>query len=277
MRRRVVRFFQTAKGLLTMILVGLIAIAAPGQGLPLVAVCIAAAVAAAGIVDAVILRLRKKCWEYPGRAVLTAFIVAMVLRAQEQWYVVAVTSVIAVLSKYAFRAGEANVFNPAALGMVVGYYLFHAGESWWGAQTDVDGPAKLILLAAGIYVTDRVNKTPLVLTFMATYFCLFTAAAFLGDPLSVAENFHTPDLEMLLYFAFFILTDPPTSPPKYHCQVICGPIVAALSFGGFKFTGFVYFPLAGVVTGKLCEAVRCSKQRRGYAVLSGGREPVRSA
>ena len=274
MRRRVVRFFQTPKGLLTMILAGLIAIAAPGQGMRHVAVCIAAAVAAAGIVDAVILRLRKKCWEYPSGAVLTALIVAMVLRAQEQWYVVAVTSVIAVLSKYALRAGEATVFNPAALGLVVGYYLFHAGESWWGAQTDVDGLARLILLAAGIYITDRVNKTPLVLTFMATYFCLFTAAAFLGDPLSVAEIFHTPDLEMLLYFAFFILTDPPTSPPKYHGQVIYGPIVAAVSFGVFKFTGLVYFPLAGVLAGNLWEAFRRARQRSGYAAVRGAVEPV---
>jgi Na+-translocating ferredoxin:NAD+ oxidoreductase RnfD subunit len=274
MGRRIVRFFQTPKGLLTMILAGLIAIAAPGQGVRHVAGCIAAAAAAAGMVDAVILRLRKKCWEYPSGAVLTAFIVAMVLRAQEQWYVVGVTSVIAVLSKYAFRAGDANVFNPAALGIVAGYYVFHAGESWWGAQTDVAGLSKLMLLAAGIYITSRVNKTPLVLTFMGTYFCLFTAAAFLGDPLSVAEIFHTPDLEMLLYFAFFILTDPPTSPPKYRGQVVCGPIVAAVSFGVFKFTGLVYFPLAGVLAGNLWEAFRRARQRRGYAALRGAVEPV---
>ena len=274
MRRRVVRFFETPKGLLTMILAGLMAIAAPGQGMRHVAVCIAAAVAAAGTVDAVILRVRKKCWEYPSGAVLTAFIVAMVLRAQEQWYVVAITSVIAVLSKYAIRVCDANVFNPAALGMVVGYYLFHAGESWWGAQTDVDGLPKLILMAAGLYITDRVNKTPLVLTFMATYFCLFTATAFLGDPLSVAEIFHSPDLEMLFYFACFILTDPPTSPPKYHGQVICGPIVAAVSFGVFKTTGLVYFPLAGVLAGNVWEAFRRVRQRRGYAVTKGAMEPV---
>jgi Na+-translocating ferredoxin:NAD+ oxidoreductase RnfD subunit len=274
MWRRVVRFFQTPKGLLTLIFAGLIAIAAPGQGMRHVAGCISAAAAAAGIVDAVILRLRKKCWEYPSGAVLTALIVAMVLRAQEPWYVVAVTSVIAVLSKYAFRAGDANIFNPAALGVIVGYYLFHAGESWWGAQTDVDGLAKLILFAAGLYITGRVNKLPLVLTFLGTYFCLFTAAAFLADPLSVAEIFHTPDVEMLLYFAFFILTDPPTSPPKYRDQVICGPIVAAVSFGTFQLTGLVYFPLAGVLAGNLWEAYRRARQRSGYAAVRGAMEPV---
>ena len=50
-----------------------------------------------------ILRVKKKVWEFPCGAVLTAMIVAMVLRAQEPWYVTGIISVLAVLSKYAFR------------------------------------------------------------------------------------------------------------------------------------------------------------------------------
>jgi hypothetical protein len=157
--------------------------------------------------------------------------------------------------------GQANVFNPAALAMLASYYLFHAGESWWGAVTDVDGPAKLILMAAGVYITNRVNKIPLVLTFFGTFFLLFTTTAFVGDALSVAEIFHSPDVEMLLYFAFFILTDPPTSPPHYRDQVICGPIVAVVSYAVFRTTGLVYFPLAAVLTGNLWEAWRRNRAR----------------
>jgi hypothetical protein len=48
---------------------------------------------------------------------------------------------------------------------------------------------------------------PLVLSFLATYFALFTTTAFVGDPLSVAEIFRSPDFEAVLYFAFLILTD----------------------------------------------------------------------
>ena len=250
-RRRVTRFFQTPKGLLTLVFALLIAIAAPGQGGVHVARGLGCAALAAGLVDAIILRYRKGRWEYPSGAVLSALIVVMVLRAQEPWYVTTIASLIAVLSKYVFRVGEANVFNPAALAMLASYYLFHAGESWWGAVTDVDGPAKLILMATGVYITNRVNKIPLVLTFFGTYFLLFTTTAFAGDALSVAEIFHSPDLEMLFYFAFFILTDPPTSPPRYRDQVICGPIVAVVSYAVFKSTGLVYFPLAGVLAGNI--------------------------
>ena len=259
--RRVTRFFQTPKGLLTLVFALLIAIAAPGQGGSHVATALGCAAFAAGVADAVILRYRKGRWEYPSGAVLSAAIVVMVLRAQEPWYVTTITSLIAVFSKYVFRVGQANVFNPAALAMLASYYLFHAGESWWGAVTDVDGPAKLILMAAGVYITNRVNKIPLVLTFFGTFFLLFTTTAFVGDALSVAEIFHSPDVEMLFYFAFFILTDPPTSPPHYRDQVICGPIVAVVSYAVFRTTGLVYFPLAAVLTGNVWEAWRRNRAR----------------
>jgi Na+-translocating ferredoxin:NAD+ oxidoreductase RnfD subunit len=127
------------------------------------------------------------------------------------------------------------------------------------------GLPKLILMATGVYITNRVNKTPLVLTFFGTYFGLFTATAFVGDALTIAEIFRTPDVEMIFYFAFFILTDPPTSPPKYRDQVICGPIVAAVSYCVFKTTGLVYFPLAGVLAGNLWEAWRRAAQRNAQA------------
>src|SRR5260370_734821 len=81
------------------------------------------------------------------------------------------------------RTRSANVFNPAALAMVISFYLFHTGQSWWGALTDVFPPLKVVLFAGGLWITDRVNKMPLVLTFLGAYFALFTAMAFLRDPL----------------------------------------------------------------------------------------------
>src|ERR1041385_4936790 len=163
-------FFKTPKGLVTIVLAILIAIAAPGQGLRTVMLGLGIAVIASGLVDLLILRASTKVWEFPSGAVLTAMIVAMVLRAQEPWHVVTITSVAAVLSKYLFRTRSANVFNPAALAIVASYFVFHTGQSWWGALTDVAPVAKVILLAAGVFITDRVNKLPLVLTFLGAYF-----------------------------------------------------------------------------------------------------------
>ena len=110
MRHRIRRFFQTPKGLLTVILAALVAMAAPGQGRA-AAAGLVAAIGSAAAVDVLILRWWKRRWEYPSGAVLTAAIVAMVLRAHEPWYVTAATALIAIAGKWAFRAGGANVFN----------------------------------------------------------------------------------------------------------------------------------------------------------------------
>jgi Na+-translocating ferredoxin:NAD+ oxidoreductase RnfD subunit len=255
--RKVTAFFRTPKGLLTILLVVLTAIAAPGEGAGAVMLNMGVAILAAGVVDLVILRLRNACWEYPSGAVLTAMIVTMVVRAQEAWYVPAAIAVVAVLSKYALRTRQANVFNPAAFALVLMSFVLPMGQSWWGALPDVSPLwLRAFLLLGGIYITSRVNKIPLVLSFLGTYFCLFTAAAFLGDPRMVAEIFRSPDVDAALYFALIILTDPPTSPARYRGQWVFGIIVAVTGFAVFQKFGVAWFLLAGVLAGNMWEAWR---------------------
>ena len=255
--RKVIHFFKSPKGLLTILLVILTVIAAPGEGVEAVALNMGAAVLAAAIVDIFIIRLRKGEWQYPSGAVLTAMIVVMVMRAQEPWIVPVVASVVAVLSKYLLRTRQANVFNPAALALVLMFYLMPHGQSWWGALPEVSPLwLRVALLAGGIYITNRVNKLPLVLSFIGAYLCLFTATAFLGDPHHVAEIFRSPDMDAVIYFTLVILTDPPTSPAKYQGQWVFGIIVAAASYAVFMAFGVAYFLLAGVLAGNVWEAWR---------------------
>jgi Na+-translocating ferredoxin:NAD+ oxidoreductase RnfD subunit len=107
-----------------------------------------------------------------------------------------------------------------------------------------------------MFITDRVNKAPLVLSFMGAYYLLFTATTFFADPAQLVEIYRAPDLQAVLYFAFFILTDPPTSPPKYPAQIVCGVLVAVVSYAVFEWVGAAYYLLAGVLVGNIYEAVR---------------------
>jgi Na+-translocating ferredoxin:NAD+ oxidoreductase RnfD subunit len=196
-------------------------------------------------------------------------IIAMVVRAQEHWYIPAVASVVAVLSKYAFRTRSANVFNPAAFALVTVIYVLPMGQSWWGALPDVSPLwPRAVLLVGGIYIADRVNKMPLVLSFLGAYFFLFTVSAYLGDPRKVAEIFRSPDIEAVLYFALIILTDPPTSPAKYREQWICGIIVAVVSYVVFARFGVVYFLFAGALAGNVWAAWRRVQRRSRSDLLS---------
>jgi Na+-translocating ferredoxin:NAD+ oxidoreductase RnfD subunit len=268
-RRRAKNFFKTPKGLLLIVLAIFVAVSAPGEGVGSVAPRLVSAMVAAGLVDLAILRGMKGRWEFPSGAVLTAMIVAMVLRSQEPWYVPTLTSVAAIFSKYIFRSRMANVFNPAALAIIGSYYVFHTGQSWWGALTEVTPWAKLVLLAGGVFITDRVNKMPLVLVFLGAYFALFTITAFVDNPQKVSEIYRSPDLEAVLYFAFVILTDPPTSPAKYPDQIVFGLIVAVVSFAIFEWVGAVFYLLAGVLAGNVWESWRRTHRRFGYTFPRG--------
>ncbi len=93
----------------------------------------------------------------------------------------------AVVSKYIFRSRTANVFNPAALAIIATFYVFHTGQSWWGALPELPLAAQLALIAGGVFIAGRVNKMPLVLTFLGAYYVLFTITAFVADPRWVSE------------------------------------------------------------------------------------------
>jgi len=245
------RFFKTPKGLLTVILCLLMAIAIPIEGLAQTWVVLTSEIGVAAFVDAMILRYRRGACEYPSGAVLTGAIIAMVLSPHEPWYVAATAAAVGVISKYVFRFRTANIFNPAALALVIVSYAFGAGESWWGALPDAPPIAIAALGATGIFIADRVNKIPLVLAFSLVYFGAFTATAFAADPRQVAEVYRTPDIQALLYFAFFILTDPPTSPVRHRAQIICGSLVAITSYVFFVLVGSADFLMVGVLAGNM--------------------------
>ena len=262
------RFFHTPKGLLLLVLVPLAALAAGGAGVARVAPVLAGATLPASALDGVILRLRKKRWVFPDGALLTGLIVAMVLSPHEPWYVAAVTALIGIAAKYLARIGTANVFNPAALGLLASYFIFQTGQSWWGALPELPGYAIAALIAVGVFTVIRVHKVPVALAFLLPYYMLFTGMAFFGDPGRVAGLFRAPDVHAALYFAFFMVTDPPTSPPGNRDQIIYGLIVALGSYAVFVTVGAVYFLLAGLLVANLWEARRrfvARRMRRAHA------------
>ena len=250
------RFFKSPKGILTLIFVVLVLLAGPHEGWARIMPELFSAMIAAGVVDSIILRIRHNRWEFPSGAVLTAMIVTMVLSPFGAWWVPAVTSVVAVVSKYALRYRTANIFNPAALGLVLAYYAFGSGESWWGALPEVSAWGVAVLVALGIFMADRVNKLPAVVAFLGAYYGLFTIMAFAGDPLPVAEIYRSPDLQAVLYFAFFMLTDPPTAPTRYQDQIVFAAIVAVCSVALFEWLGVVFYLSAGLLVGNAWEAWR---------------------
>jgi Na+-translocating ferredoxin:NAD+ oxidoreductase RnfD subunit len=262
------KFFRTPKGLLIIVMAVLTGVALVNQSLALAAPLIGAAVGAAMLVDLPILRAREGKWVFPDGALLTGLFVALILTPHEPWWVGALTAAAAIASKYLFRVGRANVFNPAGVALLASYFVFHTGQSWWGALPELPIAAIIVLLATGAFITQRVNKVPVVLSFLGVYYLLFTLAAFIGEPRRVSALYRAPDLHAALFFAFFMVTDPPTSPPKHRDQWIYGAIVAAVAFTVFETIGAVYFLFAGLMVANVWEAARRWRVRAARTALA---------
>lgn len=257
---RVLQFVKSPKGLLLVIFLGVLAVALPKAGTSQALPEVLVAVGAAGALDFAIMRLWHQKWDIPDGAMLTGLIIAFVLRPQEPLTTVLIVSLIAIASKHVLRTRWSNIFNPAALAIVASSFLFATGQSWWGALPDLGLIGFAVILAAGLFIADRINKLPLVIAFLGIYFALFTVSSFVGKPVDVAEIFRTPDLQAAVFFAFFMLDDPPTCPSRYEDQVVFAAIVAVASFLVFTIVGAVYFLPLGLLAGNAWESGRRQAQ-----------------
>ncbi len=259
--RPVRRAVRSPKGNLLLVLGALAFVAAYVAGDSVVMPNIMNAVGAAALTDIVVQRAERKVWVFPTAGILTGLIVALVMSPYEALIIAPATAVLAICSKHLFRARLANIFNPAAFALVISAVAFGAGHSWWGALPDWSWGGALIVLVAGWYTANRINKLPLVLTFLGTFYGLFTIASFAGGP-EVSSVFRAPDLHAALFFAFFMLDDPPTCPVKYRDQVIFGALVAVVAFGAFEYFGWLYYLLAGLLVGNAWWALQRTLRAR---------------
>jgi Na+-translocating ferredoxin:NAD+ oxidoreductase RnfD subunit len=186
----------------------------------------------------------------PDGAVITGLIIALILSTSTSWLIVAATSVMAILPKYLLVHKKKPIFNPAALGLLLSILFFQTGQSWWGAFGDLPTWTNLLLLIGGYMITNRVNKFPLVFSFLGTYYIfLFIMGIFnIGD---ATDALRSPFLNASLFFALFMLTDPPTSPAKDKDQVIFGILSAAVGAVIYGIFGGLMYLFIGLLVGNL--------------------------
>jgi Na+-translocating ferredoxin:NAD+ oxidoreductase RnfD subunit len=197
---------------------------------------------------------------FPTSALLSGLIVLFILSSNESWLVVGWASSLATVSKRVLRTRREHILNPAALALLWPPLVFGSGESWWGALGDMSWFWLPVLLLAGILLTERLNKFPIVLTFLATYFTIFSVASTV-NPHGTAEMFREPFLQAALFLAFFMLTDPPTSPNRYLDQFWFG-MLAAITACAAQLAGLgqIYLLVGVLMANAVLAVVRASRR-----------------
>lgn len=219
---------------------------------------VAAAVITGTILDFVVGIFQRRKQLFPDGAIVTGLIVALVLGAATPWYICAIVTAIALLSKHLLKNKRKPLFNPAAFGLLAAIILFSSMQSWWGGLAMLPAWCVIFVLIGGFLVAGRINKFPQVFAFLGTYFLVMLIMGLLQIG-GAADALRPPFLNSTLFLAFFMLTDPPTSPAKYKDQVIFGVIAAVVSALIYVIFGWLGYLLVGLLAANVWQFQRSKK------------------
>jgi Na+-translocating ferredoxin:NAD+ oxidoreductase RnfD subunit len=149
--------------------------------------------------------------------------------------------VLAVASKYILRWNGKHIFNPANFGLVILSLLFTSAwisPGQWGAAPLF----ALLLLGLGGMVTGKAKRWDISLALLGSYGLLVCGRAlWLGDPLTIPV--HQMQSGALLVFAFFMISDPKTTPDATAGRLVYAAIVAMVGFT----IQFGFYNAAGII------------------------------
>lgn len=188
-------------------------------------------------------------------AIITGLIISLILSITTTWQVIIFTTILAILSKHLLVYKKKPIFNPAAFGLLLSILLFNSEQSWWGAFGDLPYWYVAFLLVGGYMVVNRVHKFPKVFSFLgASLIILFIMGLF---QMGIAfDGFRSPFINATLFFGFFMITDPPTSPAKDKDQVVFGLLVAVISVVIYWLQGGLMYLYIGLMAGNLFHVVK---------------------
>jgi len=139
--------------------------------------------------------------------------------------IAALAAAAAIASKFALRIREKHIFNPTAFGLAV--VLGAADDAWVSAGQWGTAPlAGLWIVGIGSLVIRRAQRSDITWAFLGCYLVLlFSRSWWLGDPIEIAT--HHISSGAFLVFAFFMVSDPRTSPDARAGRVLFACLVAA--------------------------------------------------
>ena len=163
----------------------------------------------------------------PRSPMISALSLILLLRTDDVLLAMAAAA-IAISSKFLVRFNGKHVFNPANVAIVSMMLL--SDRAW--ISTGQWGNAAIgafALACLGFIVLTRAKRAETTITFLLAYAALLVGRAlWLGDPLQIP--LHHLQNGALLIFAFFMISDPKTTPNTATGRVIYAMIVASIAF-----------------------------------------------
>lgn len=160
-------------------------------------------------------------------AFITGFSLSLLMRAEGLWPM-AFAAAVAIGSKFMLRLHGKHVFNPANAGIVAALLLT---DSAWTSTGQWASTLWFALFIAGLgaVVAHRARRLDVPVVFLGTYgLFVLGRAAWLGDPLTI-PLMHLQNGALIL-FAFFMISDPKTTPNGLKARTAFTAGAAALAY-----------------------------------------------
>lgn len=177
----------------------------------------------------------------PKSALISGLSLCLLLRTNSIELAV-MTAVLAIGSKFVLRVRGKHVFNPTNFALVAMVLL--TGSVWvspgqWG-NTAVFG---FLMASAGGLVVNRAARSDVTFAFLISYAALLIGRSlWLGEPMSIP--FHRLESGALVLFAFFMISDPKTTPDSRTGRFLFAVLVTAgawvVQFKLFRTNGLLW-------------------------------------
>ena len=169
----------------------------------------------------------------PKSALISSLSLCLLLRTNFL-AVALVAASITIASKFLIRWNGKHVFNPTNFGLVAAILL--TGEVWvspgqWGSGLYFG----FLMASLGGLVVNRSSRSDVTYAFLGFYLAvLFGRSFWLGEPMTIP--WHRLQNGAFLLFAFFMISDPKTTPDSRAGRILFALLVAVGA-------GFVHFVL----------------------------------
>ncbi len=177
----------------------------------------------------------------PRSAAISGLSLCLLLRSNSA-LLAAAAALAAVASKFLIRSNGKHIFNPTNFGLTAA--MLATGRVWvspgqWGSFAFF---AFLITCLGGI-VVNRAARSDVTLTFLGFYLAIvFGRSLWLGEPLMIP--LHRLENGALLLFAFFMISDPKTTPDSRAGRILFALLVAVgaayVQFRLFRTNGLLW-------------------------------------
>ncbi len=179
----------------------------------------------------------------PTSAIVTGLFVGILLPTSAPLYIAGIVAFVAIISKHFIKLSGRHIFNPAAFGLTVAVFIFGTSHAWWAATS------LPLIVVFGIFIAWKQKRYSTTPAYLLAYVLLSVVVlALLQKPIRLY-----PDLidESILFFAFFMLTEPMTSPFSEKSRAVYGVIAGAAGVFLLNFSPIQTLAAVNVLLGLL--------------------------